>query len=129
MDDKYSFLTDEQWEKVCNLLFEDMMECRRRGIDMTPNPDGEITISFMLETDGMNWVSWRNDKGRPLSEAILAYDDSPSEVFESIDCLARTILKLMERLKESGRYKPTPIEQVRDDLFAHALRISESLGE
>jgi hypothetical protein len=108
--DRYDFLPDDTWEKVCELLNEDIRLDPAFGIScdtpLYPQAGQEMDISVcVLGMSGNEMMEWvRGDDCLKLSQAIIFDNDScPDAIARARDSLKNTIAVLDAYLAEHAK--------------------------
>jgi hypothetical protein len=105
--DRYSILTDRQWEIVLELLAADVAADRSNGIDFIapshPERGAEATLSVECSTEKMVWFA--EDRSRDIQLSDLIIHDNlgcPDEIARAAHSLENTISVLRSYLGTVG---------------------------
>ena len=98
MEDRYAFLTEDQWLRVCRLLAEDAAKHGVMSFISPSHPEQghEIKAERWLETDEMNWLVERT--GDKLSDVIILDNQGDH------DEIARAAASLVNTIKALHAY-------------------------
>lgn len=111
-DPRYDFLTDDQWEKVCDLLVQDVQRMPTRGLWFIapefPALGQECQVDFLMDNDGMTWMESPPGMRAPLSDLIRAeakseFDHYRAELLDAVALSLENTVRILRAAAEVER--------------------------